>query len=51
MTRLLCAVTARHIAVLMTVQPHTAGELKWMQLNWRNSTYGEPAGAAHICTG
>ena len=36
---------------LMRVQPHTAGELMWMQWNWKNSTDGEPARAAYTCTG
>ena len=46
------AAAARHIdVVLVTVQPHTAGELMWMQWNWKNSTDGEPAWAAYTCTG
>ena len=45
------ATTACYIAALVTVQPHTAGELMWMQWNWKNSTDGEPARAAYTCTG
>ncbi len=45
------AAAARYIAVFVTVQPHTAGELMWMQWNWKNSTDGEPARAAYNCTG
>ena len=47
MTRYTNMTIACHIAIPVTVQPRTAGELKYMQWDWKNSTRGEPAGTLH----